>query len=415
MSRPPELIVVGTGTSARKFLASAVEHRLTDRYRIRALDEHAEGSWQSEGHRALAERDTVLAVDPARHVVKTASGRTLEYDVLVLATGRRMVVPKDLNAPPSGCFVYRASGELAAIRREARHCRRGVVLGGGRHGLQAAQMLRELGLETHIVEQASRLLPAWVDEAGGIVLQSRIAKLGVEVHLGLALQDILSTDGRVSSVRFTDGSEIAADLVISCPAARARDELGRASGLKLADRDGIAVDERCRTSDPDVFALGSVASYQGHCLNWTAAKDVAARTAASTLAGEPVSLRSLEVHASFRVLGVDVASFGDAFARSRDSAEISIFDAVADTYARLAVGENGTKLLGGMLVGNVTHYPELLSRYTRGLPLPAEPGFLLRLLTAGPASLSPASVRVGSVRRFRKTEALSARHSAQAR
>jgi nitrite reductase (NADH) large subunit len=391
--RTPELIVVGNGNSGRKFLASAAKHRLTSSYRIRAIDERAEGPWGPKVRGLVTERETVLAVNPALHVLETASGRTLEYDALVLATGMRSLVEEERDQPP-GCFVYAAPTALDAIRNEAEHCRRAVVVGGGRHGLKAAQMLRGLGLRTHIVESASRLLPAWVDDTGALVLQSRIAKRGVEVHLGLSLRDTLSDNGRLSSMRFSDGSEIACDLAILCPRARARDDLGRVSGLKLGDREGIAIDERCQTSDPDVFAVGGVASFKGHCLNWPAARRMTAETAARVIAGERAEIRSLEPHASFRVLGIDVATLGDAFASASDTAEISLFDSVADTYARLATSQNGTKLVGGMLVGNVSHYGELLDHHRRGALLPKEPGYLLRMLSgASPRAGPPSSAR----------------------
>jgi len=378
-------------------LASASEHRLTDRYRIRALDERAKGPLERDVAGMVAERETVLALDPLHHVLKTASGRTLAYDALVLATGARVPVPKNLGVHPN-CFVYRVPSDLNAIRRAAKSCRRGVVLGGGRHGLQAAQLLWRLGLETHIVEPASRLLPKWVDDTGAIVLQSRIARLGIELHFGLALDDIVSNQGQLGSVRLTDGSEIATDLVVVCSGAQARDELGRASGLKLGGQEGIAIDERCLTSDEDVLAVGSVASFKGHCLNWPAARGRTAETAARVLGGERVSLRSLEPLGNFRVLGVEVASFGDAFARAADTAEISIFDAVADTYARLNIAHRGTKLVGGMLVGNVRRYAELYDYYARGLCIPKQPGYLVRMLSdntwkPGAAVLSPKAQR----------------------
>ena len=381
--RTPVLIVVGSGNSGRKFLASASEHRLTDRYRIRALDERANG--QPPQHHAagpVPERETVLALDPLHHRLKTASGRTLAYDALVLATGARAPVPKSLSVQPN-CFVYRVPSDLEAIRRAAKSCRRGVVLGGSRHGLQATQLLCELGLETHIVEPASRLLPKWIDDTGAIVLHSRIARLGVQLHLGLALRDILSSEGRLISVRLTDGSEIASDLVIVCADAQARDELGRASGLKLGRDEGIVIDERCQTSDEDVLAVGSVASFKGHCLNWPAARDTTAETAARVLGGERISLRALEPLGNFRVLGVDVAFFGDAFARAPDAVEISIFDGVADTYARLSLGQGGTKLVGGMLVGDVRHYAKLHDYYARGTCIPKQPGYFVQLLSSG--------------------------------
>lgn len=362
------------------FLAHAVEHGLTDHFRIRSLDEHADGGLAATHHGLVPERETVLALDPAGHMLKTASGASIQYDLLVLATGARTIPLEDSAARPPGCFDYRTPADLRAIEHEAVHRQRGVMIGGGRRALRAAEQLRKLGLETHIVEYAYRLLPAWLDDAGGLVLQTRIAKRGVEVHLGVAITDILSQAGRLSAACLSNGSEIACDLLVFCPKIMARDELGRASGLKLGNDDGIAIDERCQSSDPDVFAVGSVASFNGHRLNWPAAGGMTAETAALALAGRPATLRALDPHTKFRALGVDIATFGDSFGTAADSAEISVFDSVANSYARLAVGQDGRLLTGGMLVGRVGGYSQLLDCYQRRLTLPKRPGYLVRML-----------------------------------
>lgn len=387
--RIPQLIVVGHGTSGTEFLARAAEHHLADRYRICSLDEHAAGSLSEGPSGLVAECETVLALDPAGHSVKTASGRVLEYDALVLATGMRTPVPAQLTDHPS-CLVYRVAGDLSGIQHAALHCQRAVVVGGGRHGLQVAELLRGLGLETHIVEQASRLLPKWVDDTGAVVLHSRVAKQGVEMHLGVGIRDIVTDNGGVSSVRLADGSNIACDLVIICPGAAARDELGRASGLKLGGHEGIAIDEHCHTSEEGIFAVGGVASFNGHCLNWQEAREVTAEAVACALAGGRVTLRSLAPKLSFRALGVPVASFGDAFARAADTAEVSVLDAVADTYARLTVSQNGRKLVGGMFVGSTRHCDELHAYYAQDRPLPKRAGALLRILTNRNRAEAPA-------------------------
>jgi nitrite reductase (NADH) large subunit len=378
--RAPELVVVGNGASGRKFLTSAREHGLTDCFRIRTLDEHADGRIVGTHDGLTPERETVVALDPARHVLRTASGRSMPYDALVLATGKRLSPMDYSGTHPVGWYRYCVPADLAEIQHEAVHHRRAVVVGGGRRGLKAAALLRKLGLQTQIVEQAARLLPAWVDDTGGLALQSRIAKRGIETQLGVSVTDLLSLEGRLASVRLSNGSEIAVDLLVFCPKMRARDELGRASGLKLGDRDGIAIDEHCQSNDPDVFVVGSAASFNGHCLNWPAAEDMTAETAARALAGKSSTLGALESHAKFRALGVDIATFGDSFGRAPDSVEISVFDSVANSYARLAVSEDGRLLTGGMLVGRVGAYRQLLDCYQRHLVLPTRPGALVRML-----------------------------------
>ena len=170
--------------------------------------------------------------------------------------------------------------------------------------------------------------------------------------------------------------------MVVCPRAQARDELARSAGLKLGDHEGIAIDEHCQTSEKDLFAVGSVASFNDHCLAWAGARRSTARAAACGLAGGRATLRDLEPRASFRALGVPVASFGDAFGRASDAVEVSVLDTVADTYARLTVGQESKRLLGGMFVGDARHCDALHALYLRREALPKQPGYLVRWLSA---------------------------------
>ena len=179
--RFPQLVVVGRGASGREFLACAAENALSDHYRIRVLDERGTGSG--------SERETVLTIDPARHLLETVSGRTLEYGALVLATGQRPP-PVPATRKIERYLTYRHPADLGAIRDEGSRSHRAVIVGGGQSGLHVAQLLSGLGLKTHIVEAKSRLLHDWIDETGAIVLHSRVSKAGVEVHVGQSLARI---------------------------------------------------------------------------------------------------------------------------------------------------------------------------------------------------------------------------------
>jgi len=373
-----ELVLIGGGASGRRFLARAVEHGLTQSYRIRAFDEHASARSVRGFANVVLERETVLAVDPSHRLVETASGRKVPYDALVLATGARSL--PDASPLPLGCFTPRGPADQRAIECEAVRGQRAVVIGGGRRGLRVAEALGKSGLETHVVERATRLLPTWIDDTGAVILAARVAERGIEAHLGLALRDVVAENGRVRGARFSDGSEIACDLLIFCDRIRARDELGRMSGLRLGDREGIAIDEHCHSNDPDIYAIGRVASFRGHCLNWPAAEVMTAETAASTLAGEPATLHPLKPHARFRSAGVDVASFGDV-TNAPDGAELSLFDGLGCRYGRVAVSADHEQLLGGILIGNVRPYPRLLDYYLTGRKLPKRRGDLVQLLT----------------------------------
>ena len=162
----------------------------------------------------------------------------------------------------TGCFVYRTIEDLLAIEEYAkRRATTGAVVGGGLLGLEAAGALRGLGLDTHVVEFAPRLMPVQVDEGGGAALLRTIKGMGLSVHTGVGTQEILTgdEDGAVRAMKLSDGSELATDLVVFSAGVRPRDQLARDCGLTVGERGGIVVDERCRTSDPAVYAIGECA------------------------------------------------------------------------------------------------------------------------------------------------------------
>src|SRR5207302_5825175 len=133
------------------------------------------------------------------------------YDALVLATGSVPFVPPVLGRERPGCFVYRTIEDLVSIRGWASSARTGVVVGGGLLGLEAANALRSLGLVTHVVECAPRLMAMQLDELGGALLRRKIEALGVHVHTGASTQEIVTERGRVGRMRFADGRELPTD------------------------------------------------------------------------------------------------------------------------------------------------------------------------------------------------------------
>ncbi len=161
-----------------------------------------------------------------------SDGEVLAYDALVLATGAAPFVPPIDGRDLDGCFVYRTIEDLEAIRSAAATATRGVVIGGGLLGLEAANALVQLGLETHVVEMAPRLMPVQLDAAAGTTLVRHIEKLGVHVHAGAATRAITG-DGRVRGLETADGV-IDTDLVVFSAGIRPRDQLARDAGLEVA-------------------------------------------------------------------------------------------------------------------------------------------------------------------------------------
>ena len=174
----------------------------------------------------------------------------LAYDELVLATGAAPFVPPVPGHELPGCFVYRTIEDLEAIREAARGARTGAVIGGGLLGLEAANALRGLGLETHVVEMAPRLMAVQIDEVGGATLARHVEALGLTVHTGAMTERILG-DSQVTGLALRDEEPLDLDLVVFSAGIRPRDALARTAGLALAERGGVLVDERCQHLGPE--------------------------------------------------------------------------------------------------------------------------------------------------------------------
>ncbi|MFD5250787.1 nitrite reductase large subunit NirB [Amycolatopsis sp. NPDC058340] len=322
--------------------------------------------------------DTVASVDRERKIVVTEAGHEQPYDTLVLATGSRPFVPPVPGHDLPGCFVYRTIEDLDAIREAAQRPGRGrrsaVVIGGGLLGLEAAKALRDMGLSPHVVEMAPRLMPLQVDEGGGGLLRRLITDLDVTVHTGTST-DAIEPDGERYIAKLGNGTELDVDLVVFSAGIRPRDDLARSSGLEVGARGGILVDDTCRTADPAVYAIGECAAVDGKVYGIVAPGYAMAEIVAARLTGGEGTFPEPDMSTKLKLMGVDVASFGDAHAATEGALEVAFNDAVAGTYKKLVVSDDSKTLLGGVLVGDASEFNTL--RAMVGRPLPAEPGAIL--------------------------------------
>ncbi|MEU5528202.1 nitrite reductase large subunit NirB [Micromonospora chersina] len=340
--------------------------------------------------------EPALALDRARRVVTTAAGEH-PYDALVLATGSSAFVPPIGGADLPGVFVYRTLDDLAAIRAHAEGRRTGAVIGGGLLGLEAANALRLLGLSTSVVEFAPRLMPVQVDEAGGAMLRRYVEELGVTTYLGVATSALRpGPDGTVGALELSDGRTVEADLVVVAAGIRPRDELARAAGLPLGPRGGVLVDAGCRTADERIWAVGECAAVDGTCHGLVAPGYATAEVVADRLLGGAATFPGADTATKLKLLGVDVASFGDAHGVTPGCLDVTFTDPATRSYAKLVLSDDAKTLLGGVLVGDASAYPTL--RASVGGPLPAPP--LALLAPAGGASAGagalPAAAQVCS-------------------
>jgi len=305
--------------------------------------------------------EKAVSVDRERRIVVGASGVEVSYDALVLATGSVPFVPPVPGRDLPGCHVYRTIDDLDDIRatiaaadRPGRHS--GMVLGGGLLGLEAANALRGMGVSPHVVELAPRLMPIQVDDGGAGLLKRLVEKLDLTVHTGTSASSI-ERDGTRLIAKLANGLELDLDVVVFSAGIRPRTDLDL--GLELGPRGGYLVDAACRTSDPHVYAIGECASVEGMTYGLVAPGYAMAELVADQLNGGTKVFPGADLSTKLKLLGVDVASFGDAHAQTEGALEVVVNNAVAGTYSKLVVSDDARTLLGGVLVGDASAYPSL--------------------------------------------------------
>ncbi|MGV9807935.1 nitrite reductase large subunit NirB [Micromonospora chersina] len=389
------LVVVGSGMVGQRFVEALRARDTERRWQVTVLGEERRPAYDRvrlsaffDGVSAeelnlhtpddgveLRLGEPALALDRARRVVTTAAGEH-PYDALVLATGSSAFVPPIGGVDLPGVFVYRTLDDLTAIRAHAEGRRTGAVIGGGLLGLEAANALRLLGLSTSVVEFAPRLMPVQVDEAGGAMLRRYVEELGVTAYLGVATSALRpGPDGTVGALDLADGRTVEADLVVVAAGIRPRDELARAAGLPLGPRGGVLVDAGCRTADERIWAVGECAAVDGTCHGLVAPGYATAEVAADRLLGGAATFPGADTATKLKLLGVDVASFGDAHGVTPGCLDVTFTDPATRSYAKLVLSDDARTLLGGVLVGDASAYPTL--RASVGGPLPAPPLALL--------------------------------------
>lgn len=395
----PKLVVIGNGMVGQRFLEELVsrEHgyditvfceESRPAYDRVQLSSYFSGSTADD--LSLVEQDffakhginlmlhdEAIAIDRAAHQVLSRSGQRVDYDRLVLATGSYPFVPPIPGNDRVGCHVYRTIDDLDAIQASARVSQVGVVIGGGLLGLEAAKALKDLGLETHVIEFAPQLMAVQLDTVGGGVLRRKIEAMGVRVHTGKATQRIEDGRQQLHKLVFADG-ELEADLILFSAGIRPRDQLARDCGLQVGERGGVIIDNYCTTSDPAISAIGEVALWDGRIYGLVAPGYDMARQLANVLCDEICSgFCGADMSTKLKLLGVEVGSIGDAHARSEGALTCQFEDSITGVYKRLVISADGQKLLGAVLVGDTSDYGSLLQYSLNDMTLPSSPMSLI--------------------------------------
>lgn len=382
----------------------------------------APAEWYAKNGIRLILSDPIVDIDREAKTVRSHHGIVEDYDYLVMATGSGAFVPPIPGVEKDGVFVYRTIEDLDLMQSHARKATKGAVIGGGLLGLEAAKALLDLGLkEVHVVEFASRLMPRQIDDAGSRVLQAKLETLGLQIHLSKNTQEIAG-DGVIEFMQFADGSRLDVDMLVISAGIKPRDEVAKVAGLEVGTRGGIVVNNALQTSDPNIFAIGECALAHQMIYGLVAPGYEMAEVVATKLAPEasvapapeggansPLTPRGgilnseissklysvapplgagatdasgaifspFDMSTKLKLIGVDVASFGDPFIQEPNAQTIVFENSAKGIYKRINISNDGKYLLGGVLVGDAEQYNMLLQNTKNKTILPSDPEDLM--------------------------------------
>lgn len=407
------LVLVGNGPVGHQFLETLAASGRADQFDITVFGEEprvaydrvhltawfetrsadplnmvTEGFYETNGISVYSGRK-ISAINRDKKTVSSDCGIEVAYDVLVLGTGSFPFVPPVPGHDRANTFVYRTIEDLEAITAASANSQIGTVVGGGLLGLEAAKALHDLGLKTHVVEFAPRLMAVQVDDGGGKLLRKKIEDLGVSVHTGKNTQQIIDGAEHTHKMCFADGEELETDLIVFSAGIRPQDELARQSELEIGERGGIVVNNYCQTSDPSIYAIGECALWEGRIFGLIAPGWEMARVAADHVLGgaENKQFLGADMSTKLKLMGVDVASIGDAHANTPGAKCYTFIDEQTEVYKKLVVSEDGSKVLGAVLIGDADDYGNLLQFALNGIELPEHPEAMILPSLDGSASL----------------------------
>ena len=328
--------------------------------------------WYRDNGITLYVGDKAIKIDRQKQIVLSSNGVEISYDRVVLATGSSPFVPAVPGMDKEGVFVYRTIEDLQDLVEYSKGRKTAAVIGGGLLGLEAARAATDLGLKTEIIEFAPRLMPRQLDEAGSRHLVDKINALGLTVHLDHATSAVLGKE-RVTGLQFVDNPSIDVDMVIVSAGIRPRDELARDCSLTVGQRGGVVVNDNLQSSDPNIYAIGEVAEHAGMVYGLVRPGYEMAAVAAKHLCGKAGGYHGSELSTKLKLMGVDVASFGEIDGHQSDVQSLVYEDPFAGVYRKLFFSADATKLLGGILVGGVSDFHKLVQLHQADTALELTP------------------------------------------
>ncbi|WP_051293677.1 NAD(P)/FAD-dependent oxidoreductase [Pseudoduganella violaceinigra] len=308
--------------------------------------------WYAQNRITLYACDPVDHIDRKRRLVRSRSGLEVRYDRLLLATGSRpFIIPVPGHALP-GVLAFRDIQDVESMLEAARSHRHAVVIGGGLLGLEAANGLQRQGMQVTVVHVTDSLMNQQLDKPAGQLLQKALEAKGLVFRMEAQTSEIVGSD-RVTAVRFADGSEIPADLVVMTAGVRPNIELAKRCGLHCER--AIVVDDTLQSFDPRIYAVGECVQHRRTTFGLVAPIWEQARVCAAHLAGAGHRRYVQQVAPTrLKVTGVELYSVGD-FVGGEGSEDLILRDPRRGVYKRLVL--DGGRITGAVLYGDVQDGP----------------------------------------------------------
>lgn len=407
-----KLVVIGNGMVGHHFIERAIEQGLHDQFEIHVFAEEDRPAYDrvylssyfehkdvsklnlvdlsryEDAQIQLHLNQRITNIDAANQCISTEDGTQIDYAELVLATGSYPFVPPIPGREHPHCHVYRTIKDLDDILSTAEKpkVKKGVVVGGGLLGLEAAKALVTLGLETYVVEFAPQLMGVQLDAAGGDILKRKIEGLGVKVLTGkntkAIIDNTLSNEASCHlTMQFADDTSLDTDMIVFSAGIRPQDGIIKSNpecGIEIGTRGGILIDEACRTNAPNVYAIGECAVWDNTVFGLVAPGYSMASICAAQIAGDHAqTFTGADMSTKLKLMGVDVGSIGDAHGATENSLSYLYQNPAEGIYKKLVTTADNKRLLGAVLVGDTEDYNNLLQLFLNDIDLPTHPESLI--------------------------------------
>ena len=333
--------------------------------------------WYVDNDIVLHAGHKVVAIDRAARVVTSDKGQRESYDVLLIATGSRAFIPPipglyDGERLRPGVFGFRTIDDCHDIMATAKTSAKAVVIGGGLLGLEAARGLLNHGAEVNVVHLAGHLMEMQLDGPGGTMLAREMEKMGVTVHLSKSTTEaLLTTEGSIAGLAFKDGTTLDCDMIVVSAGIRPNAEIGRDAGLTVER--AIVVDNHMRSIDDErVYVVGESAQHRGKVYGlvaplWDQAKVFADHVTETNFDAQ---YHGSKLATKLKVMGVELASMGITEPEHPSDELIQFTEPAKGIYKKLIVRDG--RLVGGILMGDISKAAYLMQAFDRDTPLPDE-------------------------------------------